>query len=130
MNPNIKTIVRFSIICSLISIFIFFAHQYVLEEVYLKNEFSFLKNSYVFNTGYTITVFAVILFIRNSFRDSIGFLFLFGSLTKFLLFFLLFYPSLVDDDKIGLVEFMQFFIPLCVCLIIEVYFLVKVLMKD
>ena len=48
-----------------------------------------------------------------------------GSGLKFLLFFLLFYPSYKADGNMSTLEFISFFIPYAICLILEVSYLSK-----
>lgn len=72
---------------------------------------------------------ALILFLvqRNMTDGSAkgGFIFFLGSGLKFLVFFLVFYPSYKADGETQTIEFITFFVPYAVCLILEVYYLSK-----
>ena len=54
-----------------------------------------------------------------------GFIFMAGSGLKFLFFFLLFYPEYNSDGEMQTIEFVTFFVPYAVCLILEVIYLSK-----
>ncbi|MBL4663773.1 MAG: hypothetical protein JKY22_09540 [Flavobacteriaceae bacterium] len=72
---------------------------------------------------------AIILFLvqRNIKPNSAqaGFIFFGGSLLKFVVFFLVFLPSYKKNGSMETIEFITFFVPYVVCLILEVYFLSK-----
>ena len=59
--------------------------------------------------------------------SNLGFIFMTGSLIKFGIFFIVFYPGYKTDGDIQTLEFTSFFTPYAICLIIETYFLVKLL---
>lgn len=54
-----------------------------------------------------------------------GFIFLAGSGLKFLVFFIVFYPVYNQDGAMETIEFITFFAPYAVCLILEVFYLSK-----
>lgn len=64
---------------------------------------------------------------REKLRNQIGFLFMGGSLFKFLIFFILFYPSYKADGDMSSLEFAAFFVPYGLGLILETYFTSKML---
>lgn len=72
---------------------------------------------------------AIILFlVERNMKDGSakgGFIFFAGSLLKFAVFFLVFQPSYKADGKMETIEFITFFVPYAVCLILEVYYLSK-----
>ncbi len=72
---------------------------------------------------------AIILFLvqRNMKENSAqaGFIFFAGSLLKFMVFFLVFHPSYKENGSMETIEFITFFVPYAVCLILEVYYLSK-----
>ena len=75
--------------------------------------------------GYVVNfVLAVIIYIalkkfaeRN--QKNLGFLFLFGSVLKFAVFFIVFYPIFKQDGDMSRLEFFTFFAPYFVALIVE-----------
>lgn len=85
--------------------------------------------SYVINGVLAIAIFAFLYKFRERFKDQIGFLFLAGSLLKFVVFFIVFYPSFKADGNMSSFEFASFFVPYAICLILETSSLVKWLNK-
>ena len=85
--------------------------------------------SYVVNGLLAIAIFGFLWKFRERFKNQIGFLFLAGSLLKFVLFFIVFYPSFKADGNMSALEFASFFIPYAICLISETSSLVKWLNK-
>ncbi|MDT7831333.1 hypothetical protein RQM59_03020 [Flavobacteriaceae bacterium S356] len=113
----------------LISVIIFGVHILVLDLL----GFSLFENkiilAYVVNIGVALLVFNVLYFFREKFKKQLGFLFLFGSVLKFALFFILFNGAYRADGEVSGFEFSAFFIPYAITLIVEVYSLAKWLNK-
>ena len=85
--------------------------------------------SYVVNFVMGAGIFLGLYYLRHRYKNHIGFLFIAGSLLKFLVFFVIFYPSFKQDGDITKLEFMSFFIPYLVCLIGETLAISKILNK-
>lgn len=83
--------------------------------------------SYVINTLLAFVIFFSLFKLKDKYQAQIGFLFLFGSALKFLVFFIVFYPAYKADGDINKLEFAAFFIPYASSLIIETLFLSKLL---
>ncbi|MDO6489789.1 MULTISPECIES: DUF6168 family protein [unclassified Cellulophaga] len=83
--------------------------------------------SYVINFVLVTVIFTIIYLLRNQFKTQLGIFFIIGSAIKFLFFFMLFYPSFNADDNINLTEFASFFVPYSICLLVETFFIAKVL---
>lgn len=71
-----------------------------------------------------IILFAVQLSLNKKSALS-GFIFIGGSALKFIVFFIVFYPYYQQDGAMLTAEFLTFFIPYAVCLVLEVAFLSK-----
>ncbi|GAB5400706.1 MAG: hypothetical protein Aureis2KO_22910 [Aureisphaera sp.] len=80
-------------------------------------------------TNFALAAIILFLVLKNVKPGSAqaGFIFFGGSLLKFLVFFLVFQPSYKADGKMQTIEFATFFIPYAICLVMEVYYLSKVL---
>ncbi len=63
-------------------------------------------------------------------QGSLGFLYLGGSMLKFLVFFIFFYPEYKADGDVSRLEFATFFVPYAICLIVETTVLVRMLNKQ
>jgi len=83
--------------------------------------------SYFINTILVILIFIFLYFFRHKYKEQLGFLYMIGSFVKFIFFFLFFYPSYHKDGSISKVEFLTFFTPYIICLVIETYYLIKLL---
>jgi hypothetical protein len=75
--------------------------------------------SYLLNSFIAVTLYFIINQLKNKFKNGLGFLFILGSLIKFLLFYALIYPSFKLDGNMSKYEFASFFIPYFTCLIYE-----------
>ncbi|MBC30356.1 MAG: hypothetical protein CMH48_05880 [Muricauda sp.] len=83
--------------------------------------------SYLLNFTLALGIFLALYFLRNKLGNAMGFLFMGGSLLKFVVFFLVFYPGYKSDGTIQGVEFAAFFVPYAVALVLETYFAAKML---
>ena len=81
--------------------------------------------SYLLNAILAIIIFGFLYKYREKLKNYIGFLFLAGSILKFIAFFILIYPSYKADGDISKFEFAAFFIPYLICLVIETTSLVN-----
>lgn len=85
--------------------------------------------SYIVNFVLALGIFYLLYFLRIKLSNAIGFLFMGGSLLKFIVFFLVFYPVYKSDQKMQGIEFAAFFIPYAISLVLETYFASKMLKK-
>ena len=83
--------------------------------------------SYLFNFFMAFAIVAGLYAVRFRMKQQIGFLFIAGSLLKFLVFFLFFYPSFTSDGNISRAEFSSFFVPYFLALATETYFTASML---
>ena len=120
-------IVVFSIFLSL-TFAIFFLLQFSLLRIY---GFDPLGNmillSYATNFILAAGIYISLFLLRKKLKDQIGFLFMAGSLLKFVVFFLVFYPVYREDGQMDKLEFAAFFIPYALGLVIETIFTAKML---
>ncbi len=86
--------------------------------------------SYSVNFLLAAGIFLFLFSVRKKYRNQIGFIYMGGSLLKFLVFFLLFYPGYRLDGIVTRTEFAAFFIPYLFCLIFETVFTAKLLLKE
>ncbi|WP_242083721.1 hypothetical protein [Aestuariivivens sediminis] len=81
--------------------------------------------SYSVNLLLVIGVFGFLYVLRKKYKSQLGFLFLAGSVLKFAVFFILFYPFYKQDQVISKLEFASFFVPYLVGLVLETFSLGK-----
>ena len=113
---------RFYWILPAILLFTFLIHIQLFSVSYAEN---ILVSAYIINAFLAIAIYVIINIILKNKPEISGFVFMGGSGIKFIFFFLFFYPTYKEDGQISKPEFLSFFIPYTICLITEVYFLVK-----
>ena len=86
--------------------------------------------SYLVNFLLATAIFLALFGLRRRYKNHIGFLYMGGSLLKFLVFFLLFYPAYRADGIVSKSEFGAFFIPYLICLVMETVFTAKILLRE
>lgn len=85
--------------------------------------------SYILNLSLIISIFGVLYLFKEKYKSQLGFFFLAGSLLKFAVFFILFYPFYKQDGIISKLEFASFFVPYAIGLVLETISLSKWLNK-
>lgn len=122
-----KLLFRFFIALAVSISIIFTIHTLILD--YLNHSVYQDKTilAYVVNTVLAILIFVVLYIFRIKYRDQLGFLYMGGSMLKFTLFFILFYPAYKADGNINKFEFAAFFIPYAISLLVETFYLIKLL---
>ena len=126
----IKPPLRFSLILFLTLDITFLVHILVLRYLELSPFEDQLILAYLTNLVLAIIIFTGLFYGRKKFKNALGFLFMGGSLIKLVVFFSVFYPTYKADGFINGSEFVAFFIPYIIALILETYFASKMLKKD
>lgn len=85
--------------------------------------------AYIVNLILIISIFGILYLLKKKYKSQLGFLFLAGSLLKFAVFFIAFYPFYKQDGMITKLEFVAFFVPYVLGLILETLSLSKWLNK-
>lgn len=97
---------------------------------------NFLYNSthllllYTLNFSIAVFVYLLIYLLRNLQKEYLGFYFLAGTFLKFIVFFLLVLPVFREDTIVSTTEFLSFFVPYILSLIIETKFLITLLNSE
>lgn len=125
----IKSGVKFIGLLSLSMLLVFGIHLFVLNFLEVPLFGNKIIAAYVFNFLLAVAIVLILTFLQNKAAGSLGFIFMAGSLFKFLLYFILFNSSFKEDGDVSRLEFASFFIPYSTALIIEVIFLSKTLNK-
>lgn len=60
-----------------------------------------------------------LLNLKEKYKTSLGYFFLYASFAKFILFFVAFYPGYYSDGLVSKTEFASFFVPYALCLVVE-----------
>jgi len=128
MRNKFLAIIKFTGILLVILSGVFFLHTFLYEhiEAMYKNQFF---SAYAVNFFLAITIFLVLILLKKKHTHLLGFAYLGGSLLKFLIFFIFFYPYYKADGTLDRMEGLTFLIPYFTCLIYETYYVVKMLNK-
>jgi len=124
-----KDILSFSIIVIAALAVSYFIHSEALKN-YFQLSAESLPKAYIFNGLYAIGAFILLVFLKKKHESSFGFIFIGTGFLKFIFFFVAFYPTYTLDGSISRAEFFEFFTPYLLCLFLEVYFLIKILMRE
>jgi len=127
MKLKINLAFGFSIKLFLTLLVVFSIHLTILNTLNLPLFNNKIILSYVVNYLLASGIFTFLYFLNKKQGSYIGFIYLGGSFFKFLLFFLLFYPSYREDGIITKPELFSFLIPYFLCLIMETYSLAKLM---
>ncbi|WKD85436.1 hypothetical protein KCTC32516_00776 [Polaribacter huanghezhanensis] len=83
--------------------------------------------TYSVNFLLAILIFIAMLFFSKKAIAYLGYIFMYGSLFKFTVFFIFFYPNYNKNSGSSKQEFITFFVPYLVCLILEIKSLIHLL---
>ena len=117
----VKLIVALSMVLG-----IHIAILHLLELPLFENQIVF---SYSVNSILAIIIFISLFKLRIKYEQILGFIFMAGSFLKFGVYFIFFYPIFKKDGEISNLEAVSFLIPYISCLIIETFYLIKMLNK-
>lgn len=120
----IQDLLRFLLLFVMILVGSYFIHTATLNYFSLNSNTSIINISYVFNGVFAVILILGVILIRTKFKDQIGFIFLAGSFIKLVVFVGM---TKLMDIEINKTIFLDFFIPYAICLILEVYYISKIL---
>ncbi|MDC1364888.1 hypothetical protein N8258_00540 [Algibacter sp.] len=124
-NPFVSFAIKTVILLTVV----FAIHLLVLNVLQLPLFENRIVLSYIVNLVLVIVIFGILYLLKEKYKSQLGFLFLAGSLLKFVVFFFLFYPFYKFDNIITKLEFAAFFVPYVIGLILESVSLSKWLNK-
>ena len=88
-----------------------------------------LTSLYLFNGLVAVLVVGSAFLFRKKHKDYIAFYFFGGTIIKSLLFSVLIFPLYKQDNNISRIEFLSFFVPYLLTLLVETISLVRLLNK-
>ncbi len=83
--------------------------------------------SYGVNYLLAIVIFITLYKLRKKYLDLLGFIFMGGSLLKFTIFFIFFFPIFNKNGSIDRLESLSFLVPYLTCLVLETIYVSKLL---
>ncbi|MDA7836543.1 DUF6168 family protein [Salibacteraceae bacterium] len=90
-------------------------------------EFTQLLPFYSMNYVLGVCIVSTLIALSKSKSEILGFVFMGGSLVKFAVFFIFFYPELHGNDELKKATFNLFFVPYVITVIAEVWYLIRFL---
>ena len=124
-----KAALHFTLLIGLILGVGFVIHSSIQHYTHIGSfEFHLILN-YLFNFVITCGVTMLLIFFDSRTTNKLGFVFLYSSMFKFLLFFIFIKPNLALSEGSKGMEFMSFFIPYGICVVTETIYLVRLLGK-
>lgn len=122
-------VITFLLVLSISLLLVFFLHTFLLSSNGMPKYGNLIVKSYIANGLLAASIYTGLYIFLTTLKNYIGFLFMGGSFLKFILFFVLFYPSYSADGEMDKIEFASFFVPYLIALILETFFMVKMLRK-
>ena len=112
----------------LISLFIVFGiHSGILYYLNISLFQNLLIPSYVTNYFLAILIFFTLVKLKKKYLDLLGFVFMGGSFVKFGVYFIFFNPVFKQNGTVSPQEATAFLVPYLLCLIVETFYLIKLL---
>lgn len=127
MSTKLNSVILFLLSTIVLLGIVFFLHSEFLAYYEIPKYGNLLALSYAVNALLATTIFVLLYIFRTELKNYIGFLFMAGSFLKFIVFFLLFYPPYKEDGEIDKIEFLAFFVPYLICLLLETVFIARLL---
>jgi hypothetical protein len=118
----LKLAVALSIIFGIHIAILFFLKIYIFGNLMIP--------SYFVNYFLAAAIYILLIKLKKKYSHLLGFVFMIGSFLKFLVFFIFFYPIFKLDGTITTVETTSFLVPYFSCLIVETYYLIKLLNRE
>jgi hypothetical protein len=121
----ISTLIRFLILVPII-LAAFFCHWFLVSGVV----HPFITKSYLFNLILALIFIVVYSVFKARISTYLGYYFLYFSLLKFFLFFILIYPNMDRTGGLRSPYFLAFFVPYMICLVHEIVFISREMNKS
>jgi hypothetical protein len=118
----LKLAVALSIIFGIHIAILFFLKIYIFGNLMIP--------SYFVNYFLAAAIYILLIKLKKKYSHLLGFVFMIGSFLKFVVFFIFFYPIFKLDGTITTVETTSFLVPYFSCLIVETYYLIKLLNRE
>ncbi|UMB59790.1 DUF6168 family protein [Lutibacter sp. A80] len=127
MINTINPIFVFCFKLILLLIAVFGIHLLVLSYLNLPLFSNLILASYSVNYLLAIIIFIALFKLKKKYLDILGFIFMGGSLLKFAVFFIFFFPNFNKNGSIDRLESASFLVPYLACLVLEAIYASKLL---
>lgn len=116
---GIKLLISLSIVFGIHSVILYFLNISLFQNL--------LIPSYLTNYFLALLIFFILVKMKKKHLDLLGFAFMGGSFVKFGVYFIFFNPVFKQDGTISPQEALAFLTPYLLCLIVETFYLIKLL---
>ena len=120
---------KFSVTLFLVLALAFSIHLFILHHLNLPLLENRIVAAYFLNYILAIAIYLTLFLLKTKMFEQLGFLYMGGSLVKFLFFFIFFYPYYKLDGGLDSLEFSAFFVPYVISLIFETLGVIEFLKK-
>ena len=120
---------KFSLLLLVLLLSALALHLFILNAMGLPLYDNKILLAYSINYVLAVIIYGALYLLQDRMTAQLGFLYMGGSLLKFLFFFILFYPGYKLDGEMSNAEFAAFFIPYSISLILETSGIIKFLKK-
>ena len=127
MKNMIRTILLFCLKLFLLLSVVFGIHLAILHFLNFPLFDNQIILAYLINLVLAFLIFGSLVKLKTKYEHLLGFIFMVGSFLKFGVFFLLFYPAFKADGQVNSLEATSFLAPYFTCLIVETYYLIKLM---
>ncbi len=123
----IKQITVFGIKLLVSLCIVFGIHSALLYYLNISIFQNLLIPSYITNYLLALLIFIILIKLKKKYLDLLGFVFMGGSFVKFGVYFIFFNPIFKQNGTVSPQEAMAFLVPYLLCLIVETFYLIKLL---
>jgi hypothetical protein len=116
---GIKLLIALSVVLGIHSIFLYLLGISILQNL--------LIPSYITNYFLALLIFLILVKLKKKYLDLLGFVFMAGSFVKFGVYFIFFNPVFKQNGSVSSEEATTFLTPYLLCLIVETFYLIKLL---
>lgn len=108
-----------------------FIHNFYIESQEITLGFS-LRNMYAFHAFFSLQLCIIFALLSNNKKISpqLGFIYLASFVLKIIAFCAVFYNPIFTAEKLTSIQQVSLIIPMVIFLIVEVYFIIKILNKN
>ncbi|WP_430410825.1 DUF6168 family protein [Kordia sp.] len=108
-----------------------FIHNYYIQNQEISLGFS-LRNMYAFHAFFSLQLCIIFALLSNNkkINPQLGFIYLASFVLKIIAFCAIFYNPLFTVEKLSSIQRISLLIPMFIFLIIEVYFIIKIINRN
>ena len=116
---SIKLLISLSVVFGIHSLTLYYLDISLFQNL--------LIASYITNYFLALLIFFILIKLKKKYLDLLGFVFMGGSFLKFGVYFIFFNPVFKQNGTVSPQEATSFLAPYLLCLIVETFYLIKLL---